>query len=338
MNTHHSRLPLGRDQQGMTLVELMIAMVIGLIVLGAVSSVFISTRQTFRTTDSLSRIQESARYALEMMARDIRMTGYIGCGNLQTITVNTIANSPVEALEFDNALRGRDAPSGQIAGIDLVGSDTITIKGVFDGGVPLLSDLTPSATDIKIDGNPGRFATGDVLILSNCTEADVFRATSPNPEDVGPSEGPVTIGYSSTLNTGNLNGNYDAGTLLTRLAEITYFIGLNPTTLRPSLYRSNGIIGVGAATELADNVQDLRILYGEDINNDSLPDTYRNADDVDEWNRVASVRIQLVLVSPEENVLPEPQTYVFDGDTVTSTDNRMRQVFSTTVAMRNRLP
>ena len=143
MNTEHIRLHGGKAERGMTIVELMIAMVIGLIVLGAVSSVFISTRQTFRTTDSLSRIQESARYALEMMARDIRMAGYIGCGNLRAVDVDILATGAITDLSFDKAveMEGGVSSTTTIGGVALVeGTDTISIIGAFDPAVVVAND------------------------------------------------------------------------------------------------------------------------------------------------------------------------------------------------------
>jgi type IV pilus assembly protein PilW len=56
---------------------------------------------------------------------------------------------------------------------------------------------------------------------------------------------------------------------------------------------------------------------------------------------VCSVRINLLLVSLENNLVTNPQTVIFPADTgvaVTATDRRMRQAFSTTVGIRNRLP
>lgn len=316
-----------RRQRGMTIVELMIAMTIGLVVLGAVSTLFINVRQTFRSAESMSRIQENARYAIEMMARDIRMAGFIGCGNLESITVNTIASAPVEELLFENSLRGQDAPDGTIAGIALVGADTITIKHGIDSDVHLAGNLKPEDTDVQIAGNPYGFAAGDVLMVSNCTNADVFRATTVS------GSGTTTITH-----TGSRTGVYGEDAVVMRLAQFVYFVGRNPTTGRPALYRTNAVAGAGAAEELVDNVENMQIVYGVDLDNDRMPDAYRSAGDVADWSDVFTVQLQFLLVSPESNARNEPQKYVFNGATVTAGDRRMRQVFTTTIALRNRLP
>tara|TARA_Y100001934_G_C12371255_1_gene786448 strand:+ start:1549 stop:2307 length:759 start_codon:yes stop_codon:yes gene_type:complete len=63
-------------QLGFSLVELMIAMVLGLLLLAGVVNVQISSKETFQTSDDLSRVQENGRFALDILASDIRMAGY----------------------------------------------------------------------------------------------------------------------------------------------------------------------------------------------------------------------------------------------------------------------
>jgi type IV pilus assembly protein PilW len=69
------QLGLSRHQAGFSLVELMISMTLGLIVLLAVGSIYIGSRQTYRVQDDNARIQEAGRYALEVIGRSIRQAG-----------------------------------------------------------------------------------------------------------------------------------------------------------------------------------------------------------------------------------------------------------------------
>lgn len=63
-------------QSGFSLIELMIAMTLSLLLLGAVIQVFLSSRLTSELSNDVSRIQENGRFSLEFLARDIRMAGY----------------------------------------------------------------------------------------------------------------------------------------------------------------------------------------------------------------------------------------------------------------------
>ena len=339
MNREHIRLHGGKAERGMTIVELMIAMVIGLIVLGAVSSVFISTRQTFRTTDSLSRIQESARFALEMMARDIRMAGYIGCGNLNSIDVDMLATGSITNLLFDNAVETIDGVSSTatIGGVALIeDTDTISIIGAFDPAVVVAND--GGIAGLNTFGNPREFRKNDIVIVSDCVQADVFRITN-EPTSPKTDEGDHDLSVEVTLEhaveaTGNRSrdNRYEQGAQVFRPRQYTYFLGLNAAN-RPALFRgalAADFLTPVAPVELADNIENMSLVF-------------RNAQGatvtgVAVGTDAVRVQIQLLLVSPEDNVLPEPQTYVFAGTEVSPTDRRMRQVFSTTVAIRNRLP
>lgn len=69
-------LPSGSRQRGMGLIELMVGMTIGLILLAALGYFFLGSRQTSRTHDDVSRMQESGRHALELLGTAIRQAGY----------------------------------------------------------------------------------------------------------------------------------------------------------------------------------------------------------------------------------------------------------------------
>ena len=66
--------------RGLTLVELMIAMALGLFLLLGVVSVFLAQRQAYRTNENLAGLQNHARVAFELMAREIRESGLNLCG------------------------------------------------------------------------------------------------------------------------------------------------------------------------------------------------------------------------------------------------------------------
>jgi type IV pilus assembly protein PilW len=87
-------------------------------------------------------------------------------------------------------------------------------------------------------------------------------------------------------------------------------------------------------------IQDMQITYGVD-NNGNVPPAasqYMTADAVTtaNWPNVVSVRISLLVQSPEDNLVDAPQTYTFNGATTTPSDRRLRHVFTSTIGLRNR--
>ncbi|MDR2209336.1 MAG: prepilin-type N-terminal cleavage/methylation domain-containing protein [Azoarcus sp.] len=78
-----TRLPVSpalSTQRGLTLVELMISMLLGLIVVGGVLGIFVANSETNRRTGDLARIQENARAAVQSISRSMREAGGNPCG------------------------------------------------------------------------------------------------------------------------------------------------------------------------------------------------------------------------------------------------------------------
>ena len=69
---------LQHGQRGVGIAELMIALTIGLLVTMAVSTLFINTRQNYKQNDATSKVQENARYAMDLITTDLRHAGFLG--------------------------------------------------------------------------------------------------------------------------------------------------------------------------------------------------------------------------------------------------------------------
>lgn len=330
---NRQKLFAAKNLMGFSLVELMVAMTIGFIVVGSVGYVYLGSRSAFRTTDNMSRMQESARYALDTLGRDVRMAGFVGCGNLANTAVNTIANPPVPAISANTAIVGYDDGAGWTnpSSISRVAGDVITMQGAFGAGVSITGNCVPVNANLQITGNPYGFVQGDVLVVSNCTNTDIFKVTnSPG------NSGLVTLAHASGSNSSNnVSTQYCSDAGIFRFEQYDYFIGQNPAGRR-ALYRVSIKEG---ALELVENVEDMQVTFGRDTNGDRAVDVYSNATGVGtNWNQVVAARISLLISSPENNVTTSAQTYNFNNVAVAAGDRRMYQVFTTTIGIRNRLP
>ena len=69
---------------------------------------------------------------------------------------------------------------------------------------------------------------------------------------------------------------------------------------------------------------------------DDYPTSYVTASSVTNWNLVKSVRIDLLVRSPDNRITTDVQKVYFNGSTITPTDRHLRLVMGTTVSIRNR--
>lgn len=357
------------SQRGITLVEMMIAMLLGLLLIAGISQAFLSNRQTYQVTEGMSRIQENGRFALEAMNFRIRMAGYIGCisevqiyNNLETPDGFAFAlGNGIEGFEASGTAPGSTvalagpaagwspALPADIAGRVQPGSDVVVVRNLSAEASPLVPPYQQSA-GIFIDADVGLYARGDILVATDCQKASVFQvADNPSQATGGGavgirldhSAGAVTPGNAQPVVWGTEQA-YGAGSELSRMETWVFYVGRGATG--PALFqrrlRVSGTTASLVSEELVEGVDNMQILYGLDTSGDGSVDQYQAASGVTDWGQVASVRVALLLRAPEEYGLEtDTQEYLVNGTTVTAPgDRRVRQVFSTSVAVRNRLP
>jgi type IV pilus assembly protein PilW len=311
--------------RGLSMVELMVAMTIGLILTASIGYVYLGSRQTFRSMDDFSRIQENYRYAMDQIGMDVRQAGYSGCVNVSSIDPANPANIPLKPVAthpLGQALRGYTSNVGWAAPLNYVaGTDVLQVTAAMGQGVNLSKTMADVGEPIEINGNPAGIEAGDILLIvtANCTFAEVFTADE--------------VDATPSIKHAGLTDKFSTAAEIYPLVDSFYYIGSNPAGNR-SLYRiQNG----GAAEELVENVEDMVLRFGVDTNNDFAIDSYVDAAGVANWRQVLSARVNLVFLS-NNNVATGAQPYVVEGVATTPGDTRLRQVATATYGLRNRLP
>ena len=328
--------------KGLSLVELMVAITIGLFLIGGVIQIYVGSKATYRSQDALSRLQENQRYVLSLLAADIRPAGYVGCLNFKTKpSINIIANNPPD-LSNATAVMGSENKGGQSwspalpTGVSQVLSDTDVLVVQHGGscGAKLTGNMGVKNADIQIDAaNSCGFQANEAILISDCSGADLFRATT-----VSNGSGTVTIAHSSAQNSGNfLSKPYTDESELLKFTSVAYFIR-NGVSGIPSLWRFNRTASAGTnnPVELVEGVENLQLEYGEDTGIDGEADQYVKADAVGNWENVVSVRLT-VLFRTIEAVLDSSTTYTFAAASNKQyTDRFSRQETTLTVDLRNK--
>lgn len=340
-----------RASRGLSLVELMIAMLVGLLLTAAVIQIFISSKNTFRMQESMARLQENGRFAVSYLANDIRMAGYMGCANIDRITVNNIAETSsgvpaVANFDSDTVIVGTDSvAAGNVWGA-APGTDMLVVQKVNSGGLRLTGNMTTNNANIQVVDNSLNVKAGDILFITDCINADIFRAT--NVSSSGGSK--VTIAHANSANSSvNLSKLYGSDAEVLMFESVAYYVKdtgrttPNGDAIR-ALYvqRQAGNTAQSAPSfELVEGVQDMQLEFGVDTGSDNLVDAYRTANNVTDWSKVISARFSLLIQGVEGKVLGSSgnltQTINYNGASITA-DGRVRQVFGSAVAVRNRAP
>lgn len=336
-------------QRGFTLVEIMVAVAIGLFLTAGMLQMYVSNRLTYRFTESLSRMQESGRYALELLAKDMRMADFRGCSRGNNLTVDLAGWCTVDtASGTAPAAAAAAAIATNIAGEDGAAAapdnpDSITLRGAVGTGLVVDPVNTDSATLTTQAAPSQTLSTGDFALVADCRGGDLFQVTGLNGNVVQHAVGAETPGNATAF----LSKAYDQTAAVHRWREIQYFIQTGANG-RPALWmRENRCrFGAGAgddnAREVVEGVENMQITYGVDADGDGTADRYVRRTAVADMDQVVSVRIALLLASVEDDLADQAQTITFDDndgvadDTFVAPDRRVYQVVTATFMLRNR--
>lgn len=248
----HSMSDQPTQQKGFTLVELLIAMALALVIIGSLSSSFIFQRKTYSVQEQITEMNQNARAAMDIMSRDIMMTGY-GIAKSSYSNLSTW-------IDWGSVTFGSD-PVVLATGSGALGSDIIHIAGCVGGTVATL-DSAESAGTTDIDVSPvdasksvsELFDTSDEkLICIDGIENAVVTAVSGNT---------LTIDTDPPNGTGLLR-DHRSGASVCVVKIVTYSIvddGGGSYTLK-----RNENLG-GGAQPLAENIVNMQFTQVTDTN------------------------------------------------------------------------
>lgn len=275
-------------QAGVSLVELMIAVTLGLLITSGVISIFVGNKRGFRAQDSANQIQENARFGVAYLARLIRSADLWGGIKPASITTGILSISGPRSSKICNA--------------DWIAKVEEGLHGYQGSEQPLIDCVA------KADYLP----QSDMIVVRRI-DPDTFTT----PEDVEAKENSrrnylrVRVGLDGHLYQGNqipeanqnippgdgvLNYEYDFQLLFLRPCNIKRggsctAVDSKPTLVSLQLQSDGGLSQVA----LVENVEQMKFEYGVDSNQDQRVDQYQNASAVADWSKVLSVRIHIIV-------------------------------------------
>jgi type IV pilus assembly protein PilW len=375
--------------KGFSLVELMVAITLGLLLTAGMLQLFQGSRVTFSTNDALARVQENGRFALELLKRELREAGTNGfcAADLEienhlnpgcTGYVNTIfdPNQSVTVWDYSGTGVGANYPLKSLDPADAESTDWLTTAGGGSGAelpeelegevVPgsdvlvirrmnVVPNVTAAGTTpqgnaaINLNGAHG-LPKNTLVLVTNCANAaDFFQnSTAPNATAFRRGSGSCSSPGPGNVTPGGRSWStaYDDSMQVFLAETFAYYIGADDAG-NVGLYRldlTEGISGAGSE-ELVRGAENLQVQLGfsraapagdgQSVNDwidaSSVPD--------DGWGQVIALRIGLSMRSDESADRDETQqTFELGGANIQIPgDGRIRQPFSSTIALRNRL-
>lgn len=374
-------------QRGVSLIELMVAMLLGLLLMGAVLQFYLANKSSYVNQEQNAYLQESGRYALGDIARTTRMAGVSGCSSRPIPgkpfpVINHLNGTDYAYALFAVGVRGFEA-NGTAPAVGVTPADTYSITATNPAPSATASNWTPAlppstfgnslvgrviaGNDVMVvtlstppvplvapftDGAsfaapvPNDLQQWDIAVVTNCQQAEIFQITNLNSGGsrvVGSSGGGVPGNSGPISNTGPTR-DFRAGSEISSLRTYMYYVGQG-ADLQPALFRArlsingtNNNLAQGHE-ELISGVDSMQLTYGVDTDDDFVVNSYVPASSVANWLQVRSVRVALLMRSPDEFLpVQDAATYAVAGTTIDPVnDRRQRRVFETTIALRNRL-
>lgn len=337
------------SQSGISLVELMIAMVLGLMVSGALLAIFVNTNRNFRQDESIGRMQENARYAMRIMAQDLSMVGFWG-PLFDYSGVNAAIRDCTTSPDSSNAAKC----GGFFAGSKL-SMDTA------DDCVPGTASVSQWAYDLATTVEVVKEATA-TLAQSTYTclvEDDVIEPT--DLLVIKRLEGaPLAADRADAGDNGNvfMRTNGDAGMLLEYDSSVAVAGGLEDwrylihlyyvqdhfvvdSDAIPTLYRMT-LDGNGMELEdggVAPGIEYFHVTFGIDGDNDGVPETYLSQPTSAQMQAAVTAKLYVLArsIDPDYSYTNDKTYQLGDvtKDFSGAPDNFYRRVFTTTVQLRN---
>lgn len=338
---------LNNRQFGFSLIELMTAMVIGILLLTAAVGMFITNNRIYREQNEMGQLQENARFAMSLIVKDIRSVAFVGCAdditkvtnnltNVTDLTLNSFSVSATSDLIEGSENGANWQPSNSTSAVanmitttDAIPSDGITVRHLEATSVPVTAAMGAIADPLTTAVGNG-FAQGDYLVVADCGGADIFRVTNADASTTG------TVRHVTGTNntTSSFSRVYSTTASIYRLTNRRYFIRNSTTGSGSALWRES----LTGMEELVEGVESMQVLYGEDTNTDFIVDLYVNAANVTTWSNIVSVKIGLLMRTVASyGTEIDSNNYTLLGTIVNPVDDsRRRRIFTSTVEIRNR--
>ena len=356
--------------RGFSLIELMIAMGLGIFLIGAAASVYFAQSQTYKTTTSQASIQNVENAIAGILAPAIRSAGFAGCASITNAKTNLVgggspplgilspiakpspfiygydakgtssvtppnaativSDNPANSSALSSWLPALDA---NLSGHVEAGSDVLVLLGAAPASTPVnITSYVPKSTTFDIE-EIGSAGVGQIAMVSNCVGTSIFKITGIAGKTISHAVGAGTDDNS----LGIIPLNFQPGSQFIPLQQTAFYVAQgtgDQATLMQAVYSN----GVWTDQPLIPGVESMQVLYG--IGSSGVVTQYLSADGVgSNWANVYAIRIGFLIQGQKgtgSSGTASQRTYNVLGTNVTvPADGRLRHVYELTIEMRN---
>lgn len=298
-------------QQGLSMIEMMISITIGLLILAALSTLFVNQNKARSELDKSNRMIDNGRYALEILTDNLRMAGYYD--SFLPSDIPTATPDPCSVATLTNAATNLDALLHHVQGYNAAAQ-----ASQISGPPCSLTYTAGSAATIK----PG----SDILVLR--------RASTATPVPAASAAAATIYLQASNCFTDSAFYQLAAGSAaFSALHEkdCTSLSGLRPFIVQVYFVSPDNNVGDGIptlkrreldqatgtfiTTPLVEGIEYMQIDYGLDTNDDGSPDPpYIASPTMAQWVDIMSVRINIIARNNETTSgYTDTKSYVLGG-------------------------
>lgn len=324
--------------RGLSLIELMVSLVLGLLLVAGIIQLFTGSRVTYMSAEGMARVQENGRFALEFLRSPMRTAGTHGfCAG--RVNIHNHLNNPehtpyderlaIAGWEYDGTTPGAtlniteltppdddgawsaanfdDNPlvfPDELTGRVVPGTDVLFVRRMelIPGLVADVGANEQGTPVIDTAGEKTGVGLGEIILVTDCNNADIFQnTTNENNSSLNASGGNVDPGNDFD----GWRSRRDESMQILRARSELYYIGFNADRGEPGLYRFGISDGSGARhEELVSGVENMQLLFGysrpgSEGGDGQSVDWWLPADLVPDWSLVIAAKVGLSVRSPE---------------------------------------
>lgn len=291
-----------KTSAGFSLTELMIAMLLGIFVVGSVVGVYISNNNTNQMNQQIANLQQASQVSFQLLSQDVQHAGYFGCNNVIQSHVFNALNPPlvwwnnwtggIQGFEFGafpNFSNGAVAP--------LAGTDALLLMYGRGVSASVVSHNPLGNPAMVINQNLAQIVPNDIAMACESKWGLIFQVTAVAGNQLSHAVGPGAPGNRTLLFGVKPDGTAvqrpiapQDGAFVMPMETAAWFVGTRNRI--NSLYRVVVIAGQVRVEEIIPNVEDLQLQYLLDGTANYVD---ANLIPLPNWQLVVSVRAVLTL-------------------------------------------